>query len=177
MGDVIDSGGQPGWMGERAESPFPLVVGLIADTHGLVRSACHAALEGCGLILHAGDVGGRQVIDELSVIAPVLAVAGNTDDNDALRLPWSLDRTIGGLTVRVSHGHEVNRPTPELLLARCTADIVVFGHSHRPVVHRDGRRLAVNPGAAGPARFGLRPSVARLTLRGTESHVEIVPVG
>jgi putative phosphoesterase len=153
-----------------------LLIGLIADTHGLVRPGCYSALEGCLLILHAGDVGGRHVLDELSVIAPVLAVAGNTDDNDVLRLPWSLERTVGGLTISLSHGHEAGRPTPSVLLSRSTADIVVFGPTHPPVVHRDGHRLAVNPGAAGPSRFGLRPSLARLSLRKTGADVEVVPL-
>jgi len=153
-----------------------LTVGLVADTHGLVRPGCHAALDGCVLILHAGDVGGRHVLDELSVIAPVLAVAGNTDDNDLLRLPWNLEQTVGGLTIRVSHGHEVGRPTADLLLSRSKADVVVFGHSHRPLVHRDGLRLAVNPGAAGPSRFGLRPSVARLTIGPSGARVDIVSI-
>ena len=69
-----------------------------------------------------------------------------------------------GVTIHVSHGHELGRPTAELMLARYRGDVVIFGHTHRAVVVRDGGRLAFNPGAAGPRRFDLKPSVARLTI-------------
>ena len=126
------------------------------------------------MILHAGDVGGRHVIDELALMAPVFAVAGNTDLDDEVRLPHAIDRECGGLRVHVSHGHEVGRPTVENLLARYTADVVVFGHTHRPLVQFDGHRLVVNPGAAGPGRFNVTPTVARLTIDTGDPTVEIV---
>jgi putative phosphoesterase len=72
--------------------------------------------------------------------------------------------TLGGVTIHVSHGHETGRPTAERLLARYGADVVIFGHTHTAVVRRDGGRVALNPGAAGPRRFGLQPSVAMLTI-------------
>ena len=73
--------------------------------------------------------------------------------------------TVGGLTIHVSHGHEIGSPTAELMLARYRADVVIFGHTHKAVVVREaGGRVAFNPGAAGPRRFDVRPSVARLTL-------------
>jgi len=148
-------------------------IGLISDTHGLVRPGCFTALDGVELILHAGDVG-EGVLDELGAIAPVRAVAGNTDFDDEPRLAPALDLVVGGVTIHVSHGHEMGRPKPEALLARYDARVVVFGHTHEAVVRWNGPRVAVNPGAAGPARFNLRPSVARLTVRGDTVEVDIV---
>jgi len=149
-----------------------MVVGLISDTHGLVRPAVFAALEGVQLILHAGDVGGG-VLEELGAVAPVRAVMGNTDDPWDPRLERSLGLDVGGVSVHVSHGHELGQPRPDALLARYYARVVVFGHTHRAVVHREGLRLAVNPGAAGPARFDVKPSVARMTIQNGTVEVEI----
>ena len=152
------------------------VVGLIADTHGLVRPGVHDALAGVSLILHAGDVGGGAVLDELALIAPVMAVFGNTDAPGDPRLAARIEREIGGVRVHVSHGHELGSPTPEALLAASDADVVVYGHTHRALVSRAGGRLVVNPGAAGPRRFDLAPSVARLTIAGGRAEVEVVPL-
>ncbi|MDQ3996220.1 MAG: metallophosphatase family protein [Gemmatimonadota bacterium] len=143
---------------------MPHVIGLISDTHGLVRPDVHDALAGVELILHAGDVGGDDVLDELAAIAPVLAVSGNTDPSGNPRLAPSIERSIDGVSIHVSHGHEVGRPTPEKLLKRYAADVVVYGHTHRQLVTKSGPRWAVNPGAAGARRFDLAPSVARLTI-------------
>jgi putative phosphoesterase len=153
------------------------VIGLISDTHGLVRADVHTALAGVELILHAGDVGGDEVLDELALIAPVLAVYGNTDTPGDPRLAASIERTIGGLRIHVSHGHELGSPTPKKLLENYAADVIVYGHTHQQYVsHADGR-LVVNPGAAGPRRFKLEPSVARLTITGGRSDVTLVPLG
>ena len=153
------------------------VVGLISDTHGLVRADVHRALAGVELILHAGDVGGDEVLDELELIAPVQAVYGNTDAPGDPRLAPSIERTIGGLRIHVSHGHELGSPTPKKLLENYAADVIVYGHTHQQYVsHADGR-LVVNPGAAGPRRFKLEPSVARLTITAGRSDVTLVPLG
>lgn len=152
------------------------VVGLISDTHGLLRPGVHAALTGVELILHSGDVGGSGILDELRLIAPVKAVFGNTDPPDDPDLTGEIDVAIEGIRVHVSHGHEVGSPTPAKLAARYDADVVVFGHTHRPVVSRLGNQLFVNPGAAGPQRFNLTPSVARLTITGGRAEVEIVDI-
>jgi uncharacterized protein len=149
------------------------LIGLISDTHGLVRPDVFPALEGVGLILHAGDVG-EAVLDELSAIAPVEAVFGNTDPTDDPRLKQAIDRTIGGLRVHVSHGHELGSPTPERLLAKYDADVIVYGHTHQQKVVETNGRLVINPGAAGPRRFKLRPSVGRLTIVRGAARVEIV---
>jgi uncharacterized protein len=149
------------------------VIGLIADTHGLVRPEVHTALAGVHLILHAGDVGGDEVLDELALIAPVHAVMGNTDPPGHVRLPLQIDRVIAGVRVHVSHGHELGVPKPEKLLAVYDADVIVYGHTHRQLVTRRDGRLVVNPGAAGPRRFDVRPSVARLTIDPSTRTVDV----
>jgi putative phosphoesterase len=152
------------------------LIGLISDTHGLLRAGVYDALAGVDLILHAGDVGGAAILDELALIAPVEAVYGNTDAPGMPGLADSIDREIGGLRVHVSHGHEAGSPTPQRLLARYTADVIVYGHTHRQLVTRVDDRLVVNPGAAGPKRFDIAPSVARLTISEGRAEVEIVPL-
>jgi putative phosphoesterase len=150
------------------------VIGLVSDTHGLVRPDIFSALEGVELILHAGDVGGIDVLAELATIAPVEAVAGNTDPPGTPGLSESLEREIDAVRIHVSHGHEVGRPTPERLLAAYPHDVIVYGHTHRQLVTRVGGRLVINPGAAGPRRFSLMPSVARLIIEGGRADVELV---
>ena len=153
------------------------VVGLISDTHGMMRPDVFTALAGVDLILHAGDVGGDDVLDELALIAPVHAVSGNTDPPGDPRLSEAIEMEIGGLRIHVSHGHELGSPTPKKLLERYAADVIVYGHTHQQFVsHADGR-LVVNPGAAGPRRFKLEPSVARLTIANGKSDVTLVPLG
>jgi uncharacterized protein len=126
------------------------------------------------LILHAGDVGGDDILDELAMIAPVHAVFGNTDATDDPRLAERIRRQCEGLWVGVSHGHEVGSPSPQKLIETYTEDILVYGHTHRPLITRADGRLVINPGAAGPRRFDLKPSVARLTINGSEADVELV---
>jgi putative phosphoesterase len=150
-----------------------VLVGLISDTHGLVRPEIFTALAGVELILHAGDVGGAGVLTEIGALAPVYAVYGNTDVPGG-SLPAELDLDVEGLSIHVSHGHEVGSPTPARLLARSNADVIVFGHTHKPLVERNGARLVVNPGAAGPRRFNLKPSVARMAIANGHAEVEIV---
>jgi len=152
------------------------VVGLIADTHGLVRPSIAAAFAEVDLILHAGDVGGGAVLEALSAIARVEAVYGNVDDPHDPALARERRAEAGGLTIHVSHGHELGRPTPELALARyADSDIVVFGHTHRALVLRaDDGRFAVNPGAAGPRRFDLQASVGRVRIANGAAEIEII---
>ncbi|MHB8079400.1 MAG: metallophosphoesterase family protein [Candidatus Krumholzibacteriia bacterium] len=137
-----------------------MVVGVISDTHGLLRPAAVAALAGCDLIVHAGDIVGAPLLDELRRLAPVHAVRGNCDGAWARALPEEETLDIGGLLVHVRHD-----------LARLTLDpvaagvaVVISGHSHRPVVARRDGVLYVNPGGAGPRRFALPATVARLTI-------------
>jgi putative phosphoesterase len=151
-----------------------IIIGLISDTHGLVRPQIAEALRGVDRILHAGDVGGASVLAALSKIAPVDAVFGNVDDPHDPSLKRELVAVIEGVTIHVSHGHELGSPTAALVLARYAGDVVVFGHTHRAVTLQSGKRLAVNPGAAGPKRFDLQPSVARLTIDDGGASVEII---
>ena len=128
-----------------------------------MRAEALAALHGVELILHAGDVGGLSVLRELETIAPVHAVYGNVDD-PLFGLPQRLALTLGGLKVHVSHGHELGSPTPAKLARAYAADVIVFGHTHKPVIQTVGTALVINPGAAGPRRFSLQPSIALLTV-------------
>ena len=140
-----------------------MILGLIADTHGLVRPEVPDALAGVDLILHAGDVGGPSVIATLAAVAPVRAVSGNTDSPED-RLPSTIDCILDGIRILVCHGHEVGTPTPERLVARYKADVIVYGHTHRRLLKEIGATIVVNPGAAGPRRFDVQPSLALLTL-------------
>ena len=132
------------------------------------------ALKGVALILHAGDVGGRGVLDELGMIAPVRAVSGNTDVPGDPHLEPAIDLMVDGVAVHVTHGHELGSPTPARLLERYTADVIVYGHTHKALTERAGSRLVINPGAAGPRRFNLKPSLARLTIASGKTDVRIV---
>ena len=151
-----------------------MLVGLISDTHGLVRPEVFGALEGVALILHAGDVGGQDVLIQLQSIAPVHAVYGNTDAPGEPGLRPQLRLTLEGKSIQVSHGHELGSPTPERLLARYDADILIYGHTHRPLIEEHDNRLVINPGAAGPRRFDLKPSVARLTVEPDRVNAELI---
>jgi putative phosphoesterase len=151
-----------------------MVIGLISDTHGLLRPEVAKAFEGVALILHAGDVGGASILNELRRIAPVRAVFGNVDDAQDPQLEPRVELEVDGITIHVSHGHELGRPTPERLLARYAADVLVSGHTHRALIHRAGDRIVINPGAAGPRRFSIRPSVAILRIGHRRVEAEIV---
>jgi uncharacterized protein len=151
-------------------------LGLISDTHGLMRPGVHAALTGVELILHAGDVGGSTILDELRLIAPVRAVLGNTDPPGEPGLTEEIVLEVGGLRVHVSHGHEVGSPTPAKLAERYDADVIVYGHTHRPLVTEHDGRLFVNPGAAGAKRFNISPSVGKLTIANGKAEIEIIDI-
>jgi putative phosphoesterase len=153
---------------------MPLTIGLISDTHGLLRSDVATAFRDVDLVLHAGDVGSLDVLDELRTMAPVHAVYGNVDDPWTPGLEQSLWLTLEGWSIVVTHGHLLRRLAPEALLHHFDAGIVVYGHTHRPLVHRAEGRLVVNPGAAGPRRFDVVPSVARLVL--SPGHAEVTHV-
>jgi putative phosphoesterase len=126
------------------------------------------------MILHAGDVGGADILDELRVIAPTKAVYGNTDEPGDPSLTQRIDIEVDGLKIHVSHGHEVGSPTPDKLAGQYDADVVVYGHTHQQLVTRLDNRLFVNPGSAGPRRFSLLPSVARLMITNGKAEVHII---
>lgn len=145
------------------------VIGLIADTHGLLRPEAERALRGVDRIVHAGDVGRADVLARLARIAPVTAVRGNVDGGAlAERLPRSAEVETPSGWLHVLHILD------ELDLEPATAGFVavIHGHSHRPTVERRGGVLYVNPGSAGPRRFRLPVTVARLVADGDEPRVE-----
>lgn len=152
------------------------VVGLISDTHGLLRPEAVEALRGVAAIVHAGDVGDPGILGELGRIAPVTAVRGNVDRGDlARRLPSSALLTMEGVSIYALHILD------DLDLDPKTAGfhVVVSGHTHEPVVWNRRDVLYVNPGSAGPRRFRLPVTVALLTVGDGAPRAEIValPVG
>lgn len=137
----------------------PLRIGVIADTHGLLRPEALEALHGCALIVHAGDIGGPAILARLAALAPTHAVRGNNDDGAwAAALPEQLDLHLGGRHLHVLHDL---RSPPGPLPA---ADVIVCGHSHKPLLEQRGPTLVLNPGSAGPRRFRLPVTLAILTL-------------
>lgn len=137
-------------------------IGIISDTHGLLRGEVFEHFDGVDHILHAGDVGPLDILTELEAIAPVTAVWGNTDGGAIrARIPEIAELDLGGAAVVVLHGDQLGSPKPSSAAAAYPdADLVVFGHSHHPVIQPVGRTLAVNPGSAGPPRFSIPPSIA-----------------
>src|SRR6266436_2114521 len=146
-------------------------IGLISDTHGLLRKEAVEALRGSELIIHAGDVGKLEILEELRKIAPVIAVRGNVDAEPwAQALPETAVAEAGAAMIYVLH--DVN--ALDLNPATSGFHIVVSGHSHKPgKSERDGV-LYINPGSAGPRRFRLPVTVARLRLRRMPYEVEFV---
>ncbi len=134
-------------------------VGLISDTHGLLRPEALAALRGSDFIVHAGDVGDASILEHLSALAPVTAVRGNNDHGAwAARLPDTDRLLAGGMRILVLHD------LAALDDAATRIDVVVSGHSHRAKTERRADVLYVNPGSAGPRRFWLPISVGMLTI-------------
>jgi putative phosphoesterase len=161
--------------GGLVETPVKRI-GLISDTHGLVRPEALAALRGCELVLHAGDIGGPQVLDSLRELAPVIAVRGNTDRGEWARgIAETQEVQLGSAWVHLLH--EVDRLAVDP--AAAGFQVVVFGHSHRPTVERRKGVLFVNPGSAGPRRFSLPVSVARLEIHsaGVEAEIQLLDGG
>jgi putative phosphoesterase len=137
-----------------------LTVGVVSDTHGLVRPATIEALRGSDLILHAGDIGGSHVLQELGELAPVIPVRGNVDGGWARLLPERRRLDLGGVPVLILHDRALLGLDP----AKDGLGVVIFGHSHRPLAERRKGVLWFNPGSAGPRRFHLPVSVGRLVI-------------
>lgn len=153
------------------------MIGLISDTHGLVRPEVFGALAGVSQIFHAGDVGPPDVLTELATIAPIRAVYGNTDAPGRPDLEERIDVTIGGVRILVTHGHELGSPNPNTLVKLYpAAKVIVYGHTHKQMLTKAARLVVVNPGAAGPQRFKLMPSVAKLYIRNGQADAEIIPL-
>lgn len=148
----------------------PHIIGVISDTHGLLRPEAVEALQGSELIIHAGDVGKPAILDELRKIAPVLAIRGNVDHGIWTQgLPQTRTVEIGGLRIYVIHNIDD-------LSVDAAADyiVVICGHSHRPSVFRKNGVLFLNAGSAGPRRFDLPVSVALLRVMGKTVEAQVV---
>ena len=129
-------------------------IGVISDTHGLVRPEVYDAFEGVDLILHAGDIGSEDVIIELEAIAPVKAVAGNVDVGLFHKFKGKLDIAIGNRVFHLQHIVE-NIPEETNNNRESVSELIIFGHSHQPFSRQVGNTLYFNPGSAGPRRFKL----------------------
>jgi putative phosphoesterase len=146
-------------------------VGVISDTHGLLRPEAVAALRGVDHILHAGDVGDRDILDALAAIAPLIAIRGNIDRTGVCaKLPPTEIVELGGSTIYMLHSLDHIDLDP----AAAGFGIVVSGHSHQPSIARRNGVLYLNPGSAGPRRFSLPVSLAFLRLGGAEPVAEIL---
>ena len=145
-------------------------IGVISDTHGLVRPQAVEALRGVDMILHAGDIGNSAVLDRLREIAPVVAVRGNNDKGEwADSLPdWEVVE-IGAVSIYMLHDlKEIDiSPTGKF-------EVVISGHSHKPAVEERRGVLYVNPGSAGPRRFTLPISVAHLRIEGSKVTAKLI---
>ena len=142
-------------------------LGVIADTHGLLRPEVFDVFKEVDHILHGGDVGKPEILTELEALAPLTAVYGNVDGPDVrARLPQVAKLELDGFEIVVTHGDQFGSPTPAHLRAAFPrAEIIVYGHTHRPLLALVDRTVTViNPGGAGPGRFGLPPSVGILEL-------------
>ena len=149
-----------------------VVVGVIADTHGLLRASAIAALQGSDVILHAGDIGAPDVLEGLRAIAPVTAIRGNVDLEWATALPDTAKLTVQGQRILLLHDLKTLACDPQ---AEGIA-VVVSGHSHRPYLERRNGVLFVNPGSAGPRRFKLPIAVARLAITAGSVEARIVEI-
>ena len=142
-------------------------LGVISDTHGLLRVEVLEVFEGVDHILHGGDVGKWDVMVELQALAPVTAVYGNVDGFEIRsKLPQVAEVELDGFRIVVTHGDQLGSPTPaKLHEAFPDAEIIVYGHTHKPLLELVDKTVTVmNPGGAGAPRFGLRPSVGILEL-------------
>lgn len=151
-------------------------IGVISDTHGKLRPQVLTRFQDVDLILHAGDVNGLELLDELAALAPVHAVWGNTDGMDhRAHLPEVAEVEVADRRIVVAHGHQLGSPTPEALVERWPeADVIVYGHTHRPMERRVGGTLVLNPGGAGAPRFGMPPTVMVLELADGREAVELI---
>lgn len=155
-------------------------LGIISDTHGLLRPEVFEVFSEVDLILHAGDIGSPELLEELEALAPVLAVWGNTDGFDIRnRVPETVVTRIEGFDFVLVHGHQVGVPTPDKLnRAYPNAEVIIFGHTHRPLlVVVDQVVTVMNPGGAGARRFDFPASVGIMELEpGIPPRARLVPL-
>jgi hypothetical protein len=157
--------------GDGGRVTNPIRIGLISDTHGLLRDEALAALEGCRHIIHAGDIDMPDVLARLRRLAPVTAVRGNNDRGSwADSIPAHEVVEFGAVSVYVRHDQSELDIDP----AGAGFHVMVFGHSHQPVVERRKGILFVNPGSAGPRRFKLPVAVGELLIAGDRVDARII---
>jgi hypothetical protein len=146
-------------------------IGVLSDTHGLLRPEAIDALRGSEQIIHAGDVGDAKILDALRAIAPLTAVRGNVDGDLASLLPKTAMLRAGDIAIYVHHGNDRRNMEPPP-----GTDVVISGHTHEPRVEEVDGVLYLNPGSAGPRRFHLPVTVAILTVDGGRASARIVPL-
>jgi uncharacterized protein len=155
-------------------------LGIISDTHGLLRPEVFEVFKEVDQIIHAGDIGPLDLLTELEAIAPVLAVYGNTDGFDVrTRVPAIIETRIEGLDFVILHGDQFGSPTPDRAHAAYpSADVIIYGHTHRPLLTTVDLTVTVmNPGGAGPRRFDLPASVGIMELEaGLPPRARLVPL-
>jgi hypothetical protein len=155
-------------------------LGIISDTHGMLRPEVLDVFGKVDHILHGGDVGEWHVMVALEALAPVTAVYGNVDDMGIrAKLPQVATLRLDGFDIVVTHGDQFGTPTPALLHeVYPKAEIIVYGHTHRPLLELVDRTVTVmNPGGAGAARFNLKPSVGIMELEpGIPPRARLVPL-
>lgn len=157
-----------------------MCLGIISDTHGLLRPEVFEVFQDVDRILHAGDIGPLDLLTELEAIAPVTAVYGNTDGFDVrARVPGVVETRIEGLDFVLLHGDQLGSPTPDKLhQAFPGADVIIYGHTHRPLLTTvDVVVTVMNPGGAGARRFDLPASVGIMELEaGLPPRARLVPL-
>lgn len=155
-------------------------LGIISDTHGLLRPEVFTVFAKVDYILHAGDIGSVDIITELEALAPLYAVWGNTDGPELKRvLPEVVQMRLEGFDFLVVHGHQLGSPTPEALHQRWPeAEIIIYGHTHMPLLETVDQVVTVmNPGGAGARRFDLPASVGIMELEpGIPPRARLVPL-
>lgn len=145
-------------------------IGIISDTHGLLRAEVLEALKGCDHILHGGDINRQEILDRLQQIAPVYVVRGNNDKEWAEHLPHSLDLEIECIRIYMTHK---KKDLPE----DCSMyDLVIYGHSHKYSETRQGKTLFLNPGSCGPRRFDQAITMATVDVHGKDITVNAVEI-
>lgn len=146
-------------------------LGLISDTHGLLRPEAVAALAGCEHIIHGGDIGSEAILQQLAALAPLSVVRGNNDTAPwAQALPETLLLQLGAIQVYVIH----DLAQADLASQAVGAAVVVSGHSHQPSIREQGGTLYINPGSAGPRRFKLPIAVGELLIENQRVSARII---
>jgi len=146
-------------------------IGVISDTHGLLRPQAVSALEGSDIIVHAGDIGNPKILRDLEAIAPLFAVRGNTDNGPWIKgVPSSDTAQWCGFLFHILHDFARLDLDPQA----AGIHVLISGHSHIPAIARKNGILYLNPGSAGPRRFSLPVTLARITIKGKELSPEII---